>query len=987
MTEIRFRCPGCNKSLRTTDLSIVGKKIKCPRCGGACRVPAPVEAAPAEEIMEVVALAPSAAPAPKAGKGDRPRPAPAPGKKKKGALDPVGMAVSAVVGIYLGLAATTAVGTFDGKKPGPLPGKGIVDLGPKDNGDPFEPIKKPKEPPIPGVWPLKPLTPDELIRQATARDKARLARFGQEQKQIADWRNPGGSGGGDELSVLSLRGAGFAPYANDLVYSPAGDAVALVIPFKNVEVWDLLTRKQRWEKTFKEDSPTGVAFSPDGALLASAYRSGDIKLWDARTGQLKSTLPNPKTTAFAVAFAPDGKTLTSVAINFAGKIQVRLWDVAAGREKVPLPDRFGLIENAALSPDARLLAGRRPKGELTLWDLGSGQEVWSAPLPHDVHSMGFSADGRLLAIVPLSFGKGGPFQVWDLPARKLLLELPAQKNQRIHSAFTPTGQLLAVWHGSGDLELWDLEKRQVKRRLEKSFANCGAFSPGGALLAVNRGGESAVSLIPVADLFDTSRQQALAALRKVGNLYQDGRLLRFAAHDRTTDNDLALLAAVPQLGRLDLGSANKLTDKALAHLKHVPKLKELNLAFSNFSDAGLAQLKGLTELEWLDLSGMRMLTDSGLAHLKRLTSLKTLDLSNADSVTDSGLARLKGLTKLEVLKLNRRVTSAGLAHLKGLTNLTVLELPGADVTDEGMMHLAGMTKLAELNVMNSQISDAGLAHLKGRVGMKRLLLGHNGRITGPGLAHLKGMTGLTLLILDGTQLTDEALAHLKGLTKLEVLSLGSPKLTDSGLEHVGSLTGLKNLQMGVLPNVKGHGLKHLKPLKQVRELRLGATGLTDEGMEGLKELTQLEALALPDQVTDAGFVHLAKLVSLREIYLGQLKGLTGRGLQHLAKLGRLTNLRLTDTGVNDAGLEHLKGATHLKWLFLPPAITDAGLAHLKGLSGLESLGLSRTQVTDAGLDHLKGLAQLRHLYVEGTRITANGIAALTKALPKLNVAK
>jgi hypothetical protein len=40
-----------------------------------------------------------------------------------------------------------------------------------------------------------------------------------------------------------------------------------------------------------------------------------------------------------------------------------------------------------------------------------------------------------------------------------------------------------------------------------------------------------------------------------------------------------------------------------------------------------------------------------------------------------------------------------------------------------------------------------------------------------------------------------------------------------------------------------------------------------------------------------------------------------------------------------------------------------------------------------GLDHLKGLSQLRHLYVEGTRVSAAGIAALTKALPKLNVAK
>jgi Leucine-rich repeat (LRR) protein len=49
-------------------------------------------------------------------------------------------------------------------------------------------------------------------------------------------------------------------------------------------------------------------------------------------------------------------------------------------------------------------------------------------------------------------------------------------------------------------------------------------------------------------------------------------------------------------------------------------------------------------------------------------------------------------------------------------------------------------------------------------------------------------------------------------------------------------------------------------------------------------------------------------------------------------------------------------------------ITDAGLEHLKGLRQLQELNLSGTAVTDAGLEHLKGLKQLRMLDLSFTKV-------------------
>src|SRR5207244_415251 len=58
------------------------------------------------------------------------------------------------------------------------------------------------------------------------------------------------------------------------------------------------------------------------------------------------------------------------------------------------------------------------------------------------------------------------------------------------------------------------------------------------------------------------------------------------------------------------------TDEMLAHLKGLPNLEKLDLMFKDqVTDAGLAHLKGLTALRSLILKGPKI-TDKGLGYLK-----------------------------------------------------------------------------------------------------------------------------------------------------------------------------------------------------------------------------------------------------------------------------------------------------------------------------------------------------------------------------------
>jgi Leucine-rich repeat (LRR) protein len=59
-----------------------------------------------------------------------------------------------------------------------------------------------------------------------------------------------------------------------------------------------------------------------------------------------------------------------------------------------------------------------------------------------------------------------------------------------------------------------------------------------------------------------------------------------------------------------------------------------------------------------------------------------------NQVSDAGLAHLRGLTQLKGLNLSStQVTDAGLEHLRGLTRLTYLHLSNTQVTDASVNEL------------------------------------------------------------------------------------------------------------------------------------------------------------------------------------------------------------------------------------------------------------------------------------------------------------
>jgi WD40 repeat protein/transcriptional regulator with XRE-family HTH domain len=204
----------------------------------------------------------------------------------------------------------------------------------------------------------------------------------------------------------------------------------------------------------KEPWSTKLMFSPDGSRLAVGYCDTYISLVDAHSGKLiRRFTPDWKEMA-GLGFSPDGHWLA--AFNYHG--QMTFWDVESGQNVLTfLAHEPGQEVDAMtcfdFSPDGRRLATGGKQSELKLWRLENGKDGLQATLiaqaaqknEDDVQAVRFSPDGHKLADATL-----GAIHILDLtpidsglPVAELVKIPLSNSNVRLNSLyFTPAGDHL-----------------------------------------------------------------------------------------------------------------------------------------------------------------------------------------------------------------------------------------------------------------------------------------------------------------------------------------------------------------------------------------------------------------------------------------------------------------------------------------------------------------------------------------------------------------
>jgi WD40 repeat protein len=271
-------------------------------------------------------------------------------------------------------------------------------------------------------------------------------------------------------------------------------------------IWDARTGRQLRALEGHQGPIAGLAISPDGRWLAAATagekrnlfgttREGDVKVWDTRTWRVLHTLVG----WHSVAFSPDSKRLAATTAEGG----IRVHDVATGQERHRLSGHRLLPGPVAFSPDGtKLVSGAadlkaitgehwlstapiRVRGELKLWDLGTGKDVtpsWPAPAG-GVRRALFLPDGRRVASLALD----GTLEVWDTEEGKRLHQLRGHEMRTEGLALLPDGKVLTTGLDARAV-VWDVDAAKLVRALHGPDYICDVTRDGRRLACAATGG-------------------------------------------------------------------------------------------------------------------------------------------------------------------------------------------------------------------------------------------------------------------------------------------------------------------------------------------------------------------------------------------------------------------------------------------------------------------------------------------------------------------
>lgn len=405
----------------------------------------------------------------------------------------------------------------------------------------------------------------------------------------------------------------------------------------------------------------------------------------------------------------------------------------------------------------------------------------------------------------------------------------------------------------------------------------------------------------------------------------------------------------------------------IAKVAELPKrdftVYSVSLADTGISDIGMVRLKGLAQLQELDLSNSSV-TDIGLETLIPLKSLRKLNLQGT-WVTGAGLVHIIGAKKLNELDLSRSlVHDASIDPVKSLVSLTILRLNSTGLTDEGLLAVKPLINLKELHMADT-------------------------RVTGSGLSNLKYMEQLTLLDLSQTPLNNKQLQGISSLKKLRFLRMNWSTVGDLGLVHlkenyVLNEVGLRGTEATDV------NVEMLGRLRGMKILDLRETDFTASGVEEMKKTLKNTKIEMTVGDYEARVASLCLTAGGRLTIAADSTDTNTRTISDIKELPTdsflIREIELTELPVGDGFLWLLPRLRGLKVLKLNGTrIDDAGLETLAKAEKLETLILDGTRITEAGLDRIAGIKQLKKLSIRDTRIPSAQLVGLRQKMTSTEI--
>ncbi len=231
---------------------------------------------------------------------------------------------------------------------------------------------------------------------------------------------------------------------------------------------------------------------------------------------------------------------------------------------------------------------------------------------------------------------------------------------------------------------------------------------------------------------------------------------------------------------------------------------QVNVKCDAFTEADFKTLGSFTTIKDLTISG-RTITDATLALLTGLTELERLS-TNEIQLTDDGYKHFAAFQKLTSIAFfhpafrSDKFTGSGLAHLKALPKLERLTFAGSTAGDAALEAIGQLTQLKEFRTWHTAQTQAGNAHLVKLTALKAMRIGQrlpNGKdspisFDESTMETLGQIKTLEALELTEARLSAKIIPHLKALPKLTKLKIQTVDIPAADVEAIKA----------ALPNVK-----------------------------------------------------------------------------------------------------------------------------------------------------------------------------------------
>ncbi|MEE4194635.1 MAG: hypothetical protein V2J07_05490 [Anaerolineae bacterium] len=231
-----------------------------------------------------------------------------------------------------------------------------------------------------------------------------------------------------------------------------------------VILWDILRQDQVHVHREHSDPVVGVAFSANGREFVSVDRDGKTVVWDMSALPLPSLIQQYQPQVQAAVL--NAEENLSVIAGADGSVQVV--DLQAGQVVAQIKGSHAAVpEKLALSPGGTYLAAAIEDGfALVLWDLTSGDEVFTLAEDARVTGLLFEPGGRVL----MTARSNHTIERRDIRSGTVLEVMRGHSSPVQVMAFAPNGVTMASGAQDGMIFIWDMDDNSILQRINAHTA-------------------------------------------------------------------------------------------------------------------------------------------------------------------------------------------------------------------------------------------------------------------------------------------------------------------------------------------------------------------------------------------------------------------------------------------------------------------------------------------------------------------------------------